>query len=316
MIAPVLQILWSQRRLFLIVTSLTFVALAIVIFTLPTRATVRSAIEIGAAVVNDKPEPFESPEHVARRITTVNGPAALLAMAQKGISPLILNTLQNPSVESIGRSIVISSTIDPNGENEAKQFQEAIADQVIKDLEPPTRAWRENVASEMSIATKASDSLEQRIKADEDEIKRIGALGDDLQGQLENQRANLAKLYQRAGTPLQPGEIIVLEAQIRELNEQIASQTKLIGGFALQRTELTWDIGAARRLYEMQVKATADAKFDQNSFSETHVSLPPSLIPAPTNSRRLSLLLVAFTISVLAGFGTVVLFHNFAVNRV
>jgi hypothetical protein len=240
----------------------------------------------------------------------------LMAMAQKGISPVILNALQNPNIESIGRSVVISSTVDPNVENEAKQFQETIAGQIIKDLEPRARAWREDIASQMSIATKASDNLEQWIKADEDEIKRISALSDDLRGQLENQRTNLAKLYQRAGTPLQPGETTVVEAQIRELNEQIASQTNLIGGLALERSDLIRGLAAAHRLHETQGKATADAKFDQNSFSETHVSLPPSLIPAPTNSRRLSLLLVAFIISVLAGFGTVVLFHNFVVNRV
>src|SRR5260221_12196141 len=266
MIAPVLQILWSQRRLFLIVTSLTFVALAIVIFALPTRATVRSAIEIGSAVVNEKPEPFETPEYVARRVTTVYGPAVLMAMAQKGISPVILNALQNPNIESIGRSVVISSTVDPNVENEAKQFQETIAGQIIKDLEPRARAWREDIASQMSIATKASDNLEQWIKADKDEIKRITALSDDLRGQLENQRTNLAKLYQRAGTPLQPGETTVVEAQIRELNEQIASQTNLIGGLALERSDLIRGLAAVDRLHETQGKATAASKFYQNKF--------------------------------------------------
>jgi hypothetical protein len=316
MIAPVLQIVWSYRRLLVLVTCLTFVALAIVIFALPTRETVRSAIEIGSAVVSEKPEPFELPEQVARRITSVYGPAALLAMAQKGISPAILNALQNPNVESIGRSVVISSTVGPGVENEAKRFQETIADQIIKDLEPRARAWREDIANQMSIATRASDRLEQSIKADEDEIKRTSALYDDLRGQLENQRTNLAKLYQRAGTPLQPGETTVVESQIRELNEQIAGQTNLLGGLALERSDVTRDLARAHRLFETQGRATADAKFDQNSFSETHVSLPPSLIPVQTTPRRLSLLLVAFTISVLAGFGTVVLLHNFVVKKI
>jgi len=135
MTAPILQIFWSHRVSFLVVMCLTFIALAVVIFTLPTRATVRSSIEIGSAAVGDKQEAFEPPENVARRIPSIFGPAALLAMASKGASPLILSALQNPSVESIGRSVVIVSTIDPGLEKEAMEFQETTADLVIKGMD-------------------------------------------------------------------------------------------------------------------------------------------------------------------------------------
>ena len=114
MTAPVFQIFWTHRLSFLIAMCLTFVVLALVIFTLPTRAAaVRSSIEIGYTVFGDKQETFEPPENIARRIPSIYGPAALLAMANKGVSPVILSALQSPSVESIGRSVVMVNSIDP-----------------------------------------------------------------------------------------------------------------------------------------------------------------------------------------------------------
>src|SRR5438874_2174883 len=100
MTAPIVQIVWSYRRTFLLVMSLTFTVLAVGIFTLPKRtSTVRSSIEIGSALADDKQEAFEPPEYVAKRISSVLGPTALLIMAKDGTSPSILNALQNPRVE-------------------------------------------------------------------------------------------------------------------------------------------------------------------------------------------------------------------------
>jgi hypothetical protein len=316
--APIVQIVWSHRRPFLFVMCLTFLALAFFIFMLPKRATVRSSIEIGSAVIGDKQEPFEPPEYVAKRIPSVYGPAALLAMANKGISPLILSALQNPTVESIGRSLVIVSVIDPSVEKEAKEFQKAIADIIIKELAPRARAFRESITARKFLAKRASDNLDQQIKDDTNEIERTSTLADGLQSQLEKQRAALSALYQRTGTAMQPGESAVVEAHIRELHEQISSQTNLIGRLALDRSDLTRNLETTRRRYEAQGKAVVDAQFEQDSFNETRISLPAALISAPTaaTSSRFNLLLVAFAISLLTGFGTVVLFHNFFARKI
>lgn len=317
MTAPILQIFWSHRVSFLVVMCLTFIALAFVIFTLPTRATVRSSIEIGSAAVGDKQEPFEPPENVARRISSIYGPATLLAMANKGVSPLILGALQNPNVESIGRSVVMVSTIDPSLEKEAKEFQETTDDLVIKELAPRARLLREGIATRIALATAASDSLEQQIKDDANEIERVSALIDDLRGQLEKQRASLAALYQRTGTELQPGESSKVEAQIRELQEQISGKTNLIGNLIFERSDVTRDLATTRRLHDAQGKAVADAQFEKNSFNETRISLPPALTPAAESTkRRLSLLLVAFAVSLMAGFGTVVLSQNIGTRKI
>ncbi len=316
MTAPFSHIFWSHRSAFFLVMCLTFIALALAIFALPTRATVRSSIEIGSAAVGDKQEPFEPPENITRRIPGVYGPAALLAMANKGISPATLGALQNPSVESIGRSVVIVSTIDPSLEKEAKEFQETAANLVIQELAPRARALRESIETRIALATKAADGLDQQTKDDANEIERLSALTDDLRGQLEKQRASLAALYQRTGTELQQGESNTVEAHIRELHEQISSQTNLIGNLLLERSDVTRDLAATRRLRDTQGKAVADTQFEKNSFNETHISLPPALIPAAEpGKRRFSLLLVALAVSLLAGFGTVVMLHNMGVRR-
>src|SRR5437868_8896055 len=111
--APILKIMWLYRNPFLVVTFFTFIAMAVAIFSLPQRVMIRSAIEIGSAVINEKQESFDLPEHVARGISTIYGPAALVAMAAKGASPLVLRELQNPSAENIGRSVTIVTVISP-----------------------------------------------------------------------------------------------------------------------------------------------------------------------------------------------------------
>jgi|SRR5665213_1380508 len=317
MTAPILQIFWSHRVSFLIVMCLTFIVLAFVILTLPTRATIRSSIEIGSAVIGEKQEAFEPPENIARRVPSVYGPSALATMAEKGVSALVLGALQNPTVESIGRSVVMVSTIDPSLEKEAKEFQESTAGLVIKELAPRAAALRANIVTRLALATKASDTLELQIKEDENEIKRIGTLTDDLRDQLEKQRASLAALYQRTGTGLQPGESSMVEAQIRELHEQISSLTNLIGKLTLDRSDITRDVATTRRLRDAQAKAIADVQFETNGFNETHLSLQPTLMPAikPT-TRRLSLLLIALAVSLLAGIGTVVMFQNMGARKI
>jgi hypothetical protein len=307
-----LQIVWLYRRTFISVTALLFVALTIVItFSLPNqRATVQSSIEIGSAVIKAKQEPIEPPEMVAKLIPSVYAPAALLELASKGTSPLILSALQNPSVESIGRTIVVASIVEPNAENEAKEFQLTIANQIIKRQAQRLQVLRDGHAEQIAAATRISKLLEQEISDDVNELTRISTLSGDLQGQIENQRENLASLYQRSGTVQQPNERSTLEAQIRESQEQISSQAAIIARLTLERTDLVHDLATTRRLHEAQIRAISDAQLEQKLFNDTRLSSPSSLVPTSRNSRWLSLLFVALVISALAAFGTVVLLHN------
>ena len=109
----------------------------------------------------------------------------------------------------------------------------------------------------------------------------------------------------------------MVEAHIRELHEQISSQTNLVGNLILERSNVTRDLATTRRLLDAQGKAVADAQFEKNGFNETHVSLPSAPMPATeSKKRRLSLLLVAFAVSLLAGFGTVVMSHNMGTRKI
>lgn len=254
---------------------------------------------------------------MAKRISSVYGPAALVAMAAKGIPPSILGSLQNPGVETIGPTVVVISTVDPSAENEAKEFQGAIFDQIMKQQAPRAKALRGDIAEKIALAKSTSGDLEQEVSGTVKQIERFSTLSDDLRSQIEEQRAYLATLYKSAGTPEQSGDRAGIDFQIRKLQEQILGQTTLLGNLTQERYRLTHEIAEMRRLYEAQTKAVADAQTEQNMFAESQVSLPPAVIPAmtPAVTRWLSLLLVAFAISVLAGFGTVVLAHNIGVRR-
>ncbi len=302
--APVLQIVWSHRRLFLGVMGATFLALAIGVFILvKPHATVRSAIEIGSVIVNGKQEPFEPAEQVARRITGVYAPAVLLAMARKGTSPSILSALQDSSVDNIGSTLVVISSVDAAAEEQARDFQQAIADQIAKDLALRAQVLHGGLANQVALATRASGTLEKQIAADAAEIERIDTLSDDLRGQIENRRADLAR-YPRTGTSERS------EAETRELQGALSNQTALLANLTLEHSRFTRDLASARGQHDVHDKTIADGQLAQTSFNDTQVSLPPSLMPASSKSRRLGLLFVALVASILVAFGTVVLVDN------
>jgi hypothetical protein len=315
--APILQILWLYRRLFLGVMCLTFLALAIAIFLLPKpRVTIRSSIEIGSTVINGNQVPLEQPEQVAKRIASVYAPPTLLTMAKKGTPPSVLSALQNSSAENIGPTIVVISAIDPRAENEAREFQEAVAAQIIKEQALPAQILREDTAVRIASATEASENFQQEIKAISTDIEHINALSEGLRAQIENQQANLTTLHQRVGAAQQPSEHPTPEAEIRELYEQALNQTSLLVTLTLERVHLTRNLARTHRQYQAQIEALANAQLEEKRFIETHVSLPPSLMPAATNSRRIDLLLIAAVVSILIAFGTVVLLHNMGVREV
>ena len=296
MTAPILRSIWSRRTLFLGVMGLTFAVLATAIFVMPKRVQIRSSIEIGTAV--------EAPDLVARRITGVYVPATLLAIAGKAKNPSVLANLQNPNVEGFGSSILIVSTIPPDFESDAKAFQESITDQVIKDLAPRARALRENIASRITLGTKASEKLEQQVKNTAREIERVDTFTSNLQRQLEAPQANLATRDRPAS---QTDEVNADQARARELRETISSQWTLAGELALERSRLVRDLTTAERQHSAQMAALVTAQFEQSNFKEPQVSQIPTLMPVKNVWNRPSLLLVALATSILVAFGTVVL---------
>jgi hypothetical protein len=314
MTSPIYQILRSHLSLFLLVTCLTFLVLAIVIFMLPAQTTIRSSIEIGSTSILDSQFSLATPENMARGIPSIFVPAALSAMAGKGVSPLVLDALRHPSVESIGDSVVIASTVSPSIQKEAKEFQETIADLIIKKLAPRERALREQIATQLTLSSKILDNLEQQIKDKASELERLEAIAGDLNGQVQRQQQTLTALYQHVGNAPQSGELVLLEAQIRELQERISSQTDLMNKLTLEQLRLRTDFAASILRRDSQSEAVAQAQFGKSNLIETHVLLPPTIATSSSGSKR-DLFLVALIVSLMTGFGTVVMFHNMGAKR-
>src|SRR5436853_7266642 len=110
----VLESLWLYRRTFFAVALGIFAVLIVLIFLIPKNFAIRSSIEIGATLLNDKLEPLESPEQTARQINTFYLTSALLAAAEKGAPPQVLSTLQNTKAEAVGRAVLLQGVAETN----------------------------------------------------------------------------------------------------------------------------------------------------------------------------------------------------------
>jgi hypothetical protein len=302
-----LQIIKFHRRLLISILLGTFFVLAIIIFLTPKAYVVRSSIEVGSAVIGNKQDWFEPPDQLAKQIASTYSSTALLAMAQNGLSPGTLVALANLKTQPIGRSVVMLSTVDASQENDAKQFQQNILDQVIKERAPHIKALRDYVVAKIASASRTSANFAEQIKAITDQIESSGARSSDLRKQAEISRAALAAKFQNLGTLQNSDERSAAEAAIRELREQIRGLESSGNDLATERSDLIRRLAEATRQNEEQLKAIDNARNEQRLLTETRVSLPPSLIPIPTGPRRLLLLVAALAVSLLLAFGTAVL---------
>ena len=311
-----LQIIKFHRRLLLLVLLGTFLVLAIAIFLMPKGYVVRSSIEVGSALMGNKQESFEPPDQLAKQITSTYSSAAVLAMAQNGASPGTLVALANLKAQAIGRSVVMLSTIDASRVNDARQFQQIILDQLIKERAPHIKALRDYVAAKITSASRTSANFVEQIKAITDQIESSGARSTDLRKQLEISRVELTAKFQNLGAMQSSDERNAAEATIRELREQIRGIETSGNDLATERSNLIRQLAEANRQNEDQLKAIDNARNEQRLLNETRVSLPPSLIPIPTGPRRLLLLVAALAVSLLLAFATAVLLVKLAERKV
>src|SRR3954464_5794950 len=119
----VLESLWLYRRTFFAIALGIFTFLTVLIFLIPKNFAIRSSIAIGARLNNEnKLEPLESPEQIARQINTSYVTAALLAAAQKGATPQALLTLHEARADAVGRAILLQAVAEASLEDESKDF--------------------------------------------------------------------------------------------------------------------------------------------------------------------------------------------------
>jgi len=310
--APVLRIVRSYRRPFLWVMCISFIVLAVAAFALPKQLMiVRSAIDVGSVMTGEKPDPIEPLDQTLRRVTKIIGPKALSELAKKGTPASTIAALNTSEIENIGLSIVVLSTIDARYENETKEYQQSIADQIIRDQMPRVRALRETVAERIASAQRSTKTIDQLIDADAKEIERIDAFNENLQNRIDRARTDLTKPNPDTG-PL--NESAAIDALLHR-GELISRQMAIIINLTTERSSLTHDIAAQRARYDEQLKLLAQAQLEATTVTEPSVSLPPLSMPEAAGSRRLRLLFLAFVSSILLAFGAVALLYNLAESK-
>lgn len=308
----VLHVAWMHRWSFLAVTIVTFLIFAsIILLRPPSRSTtIRSVIEIGSIAAEEYRDFVDTPDQAAKHITSVVIPLTVRALGQQGVSQTILSQLQNATVENSGRSVVLTNVVDQENEKVATEFQRKIINTIIEERTRRVQLARDMITAEISFAEATIADSEQQKASIKREIENISANSDQLWQQIRDNQTALSKAHQGISTSQgqEPDE-----ARDRELRNQIATATALRSSLTIERSGLVRDLTETNRLVARQASILARAKHSRQMFNDTFASLDPTVLPTiGSKTRPLSLLLAALAVAILAGFGTVVLLHNYS----
>jgi hypothetical protein len=298
-------------RIFLLVLLGTFLILAVAVALPGKNFVVKSSIEVASGLVNDRWDAIEPIDQVAKQISSVYASAALLELAQKGVSISDLGVLQNFRVEPVGRSIVLSNFGSASLAGVAKEFQELVLSRTIKDRAALTNAIRAGLDIKIETARRTFQELNAQSKAIADEIEESKRRSESIRVQLATSQSDLSSKFQRTGSIMNEEARAGLEAEIRELRDQISIQQGLAKEISTERSRVTRDLADIRGKAEEQARITEISERDKQALSETRTTLAPSLIPLPLGRPRLYFFLAAFAVSILLAFGTVVLLNRF-----
>jgi len=286
----------SYFLIFLGALGLTFLSLAVAIFVLiKPLVTVRSIVEIGFVFVQTRESNIEEPEAVVRLITAKYAPEALSAMVNKGVPAAVTNALATSTAENAGRSVMIVSTIDPAAENQAKEFQQKIIDQILQEETKRAQLVRERLRSRIGVTEKAVANLRQEADAlvrTADDVDNVladaKARKDELTGTSERTRGNSAP---PAPSPDGLGH----------------TSTRTIEDLTLERAKLAQHLVRTRHQLDDRTRNIARARYSLESIREAIVSQQPQLVSGSPNAQRLNLLFVALVTSILLAIGAIAL---------
>lgn len=302
------------RVAFLSVAGITFVLMAAAIFVfVQPRSLVQSAIEIGTVSLNDKEEPIESPDLVAKRIQAVYVPAALATLGKSGAPQSTLAALQNSSADSIGQTVSIQTTIDPAAAEEAKAFHQKIIDQIVEEDGKRIDLVREAAAAQTVLLKQTSDAVDQQIADYGKMLDRLGGLLPKTEGSLRDREVERGTALQRAAT--QPGGDDKTSAYIDGLRKEIAGHLQLLATLSEDRAQSTRNLTELRARHDTLAFALLDAQVTARTIKNTRVMLAPEVMPQPVGAKRLPLLFIAAVASILIAFGAIAFLHSFVVAR-
>jgi len=294
--ASIYRLIWTQRRLFVAVTSLVFLCAAIVILTLPRYYKIESSIEIASAVVGGHTQLVEAADQVAKRTTERYFPAALLKLESEGLSALDISKLQSLKADASGPEIILSSTSTSGEEGNYERLHKIIANQIIESHAALSRGTQELLAINNSSAKRSAGDLEQALKANDEGLAN---LKERVASQV-NQLSSLQDELRRSIGAVSDGRnSFSVEAQIREVRERIASAETMIrdGDQAIAR--LYRDQSELNRLREEQLKTIASSDLDLSLFTPSRITFGPSIIPDPVGGRKALLLISALMSSLV-----------------
>lgn len=310
----VLGTLASFRTAFVSVAGITFILLAAAIFTfVQPRSLVRSAIEIGAFFPDNKEEPVESPDLLAKRIQAVYVPAALTTLSKSGVPQSTLGALQNSSADGIGRTVSIQSTVDPAAAEDAKALQQKIIDQIVEEEGKRMDLLREAAAARSVLLKQTSDAVDEQIADHGKMLDRVGGLLPAAESSLRDREVERGTALQRAATQPDGGD--KTSANVEGLRREIAAHLELLATLNEDRAESTRDLTALRAWRDTLAFALLEAQIAARTIKNTRVTLAPEVMPQPVGARRLPLLFIAAVASILIAFGAIAFLHSFAIGR-
>jgi len=306
---PLTQILASYWRSFFAIAAALFGTFALaIIFLLPgPRVLVRSSIDVGSYFLGGKETPIYSPDPLAKRTLNVYVPLTLSAITKEGASTTVLNALQSSIIEATQLSIVITTIVDATAEDTARQFQERLAELILRGEMPRVDALR----ARMTATDSATDlrNYEKQISENREQIDRISKRIAEIENSRRDLEAELKDLLQRqqsTGPDAQPS----LQSRTRWIQDQLANQLAALTALSIQQNSFVLALGATGELMQHLAQAADERQLDQESFTEPRVSLPPTPILITPQWRRTGLLAVALVVSMLIAFGVVTTIAN------
>jgi hypothetical protein len=304
------RILAPHWRSFVAIAGTLFGALALaIIFLLPgPQVLVRSSIDIGSYFLRGQETPIYSPDPLAKRTLQVYVPLTLSAMSQEGTPLKVLNALQSSVIEATQLSIAIATTVDATAEDSARQFQERLAELILRGEMPRADALRARMTA-TDNATNLSN-YEKQISADMEQIDRVSKRIAEIENSRRDLEAELKDLLQRQQSTGQADAQTPLQTRIRWLQDQLANQLAALTALSIQQNSFVLALGATEELMQHLAQAADTRQLDQKSFIEPRVSLPPTPILTTPQWRRTGLLAVALVVSILTAFGLVTTIAN------
>jgi hypothetical protein len=229
-------------------------------------------------------------------------------MSKEGASTAVLNALQSSIIEANQLSIVIATAVDATAEDTARQFQERLAELILREEMPRVDALR----MRMTATDNAKDlsNYERQISTNREQIDRVSKRIAEIENSRRDLEVELKDLLQRQQSTGQADTESPLQSRIRWIQDQLANQLAALTALSIQQSSFVLAVGAAEEFVQYLAQAADGRQFDQKTFTEPHVSLPPTTMLVTPQWRRTGLLAVALVVSILIAFGVVTTISN------